>query len=48
MALRVGDELRAIQSRSGYWKGVSSPKPSSDVTAEIVVWLDAIRQSAED
>ena len=45
IAVRIGDNLIAAQTKRGYWTGASATKPSIDVTAEMVIWLDEIYQS---
>ena len=45
MAVRVGENLVAAQSRSGYWHALQRRSPSVGVTAEMVVWLDDIYQA---
>ena len=47
MAIRVGDNLIALQSEEGYWCGVEegADEPNNDITAEMVVWLDEIHQA---
>jgi hypothetical protein len=46
LATRIGDSLLSHQAEDGYWYG-SSPdkKPSLNLTAEMVIWLDEINQS---
>jgi hypothetical protein len=46
MAIRIGDNLIAAQSRKGYWKASGSKKPNINFTAEMVIWLDEIHQAA--
>ncbi len=48
MAVRVGDNLIETQSADGSWgwkTGDGTSAPSSDITAEMVVWLDEISQA---
>jgi hypothetical protein len=45
MAMRVGDNLIAAQSKQGYWNELAAERPSNDITAEMVVWLDEIYQA---
>lgn len=44
MAARVGDNLIAAQSRHGFWRG-DGTAASVGLTAEMVVWLDAIHRA---
>ena len=44
IAARIGDNLMALQSRSGYWTAPEQHQPSNEVTAEMVIWLDEIDQ----
>jgi hypothetical protein len=44
MARRVGETLLAAQRPRGYWNALGATEPSTDITAEMVVWLDAIHQ----
>ena len=46
-AIRVGDNLIAVQSENGAWNGVAGmPEgPNNDITAEMVVWLDEVHQA---
>jgi hypothetical protein len=46
MAMRIGDNLIMAQTRRGCWNALSAPTPSVDITAEMIVWLDAIGQVA--
>ena len=48
MAVRIGDNLVAAQSSEGYWKSISGENPSSDITAEMVIWLDEIYKATDD
>ena len=47
MAIRVGDNLIAVQDDSGAWLSVPGlpPGPNNDITAEMVVWLDEVHQA---
>ncbi len=45
MAVRVGDNIIAVQSDEGYWCGVGEETVNNDATAEMVVWLDEIYQA---
>ena len=45
MALRVGDNLIALQAGEGYWKGGGGDAPNNDSTAERVAWMDDIYQA---
>jgi len=45
MAVRVGHNLIAAQSRKGYWTALGGKKPSGNLTAEMVIWLDEIHQA---
>ena len=47
IAVRVGDNLIALQSREGYWSGVGeiTDTPSPSLSAEMVIWLDEIHQA---
>ncbi len=44
MAIRIGDNIIAAQSKEGCWQLPSRNASNSVVTAEMVVWLDAIHQ----
>jgi hypothetical protein len=44
MALRVGATLLAKQAQWGSWNAVTGPRPDTDITAEMVIWLDEIYQ----
>ena len=47
MAVRVGDNLIALQSPEGNWSDalqITEP-PSPTLTAEMVIWLDEIHQA---
>ena len=46
MAIRIGNNLLALQSEQGYWSGVGQTTPNNDSTAERVVWMDEIAQVA--
>ena len=46
MAIRIGNNLLALQSEHGYWSGVGQTTPNNDSTAERVVWMDEIAQVA--
>ena len=46
MAIRIGNNLAALQSEQGYWSGAGQTAPSNDSTAEKVVWMDEIAQVA--
>jgi hypothetical protein len=47
MAIRVGDNLIALQSPEGNWSDALqiTDTPSSTLTAEMVIWLDEIHQA---
>ncbi len=45
LAVKIGDKIIAVQSEEGYWGGVGDDMPNSDVTAEMVVWLDELYQA---
>lgn len=47
MAVRVGDNIIALQSEEGYWSGVieKAQTPADNLTAEMTVWLDEISQA---
>lgn len=45
MAIRIGDNLIALQAGEGYWKGGGGNTPSNDSTAERVAWMDEIYQA---
>ena len=45
MAVRVGDNLIALQAGDGSWHSQEDDAPSNDATAEMVVWLDEIYQA---
>lgn len=45
MAVRVGDGLIASQSPEGWWGNVGETAANSDITAEMVFWLDHIYQA---
>ena len=47
MALRVGDNLIALQKRSGCWHAVEAPIASTGITSEMVLWLDEICQAVD-
>lgn len=47
MAIRVGDNLIALQKRSGCWYAVEEPVASTGITAEMVLWLDEICQAVD-
>lgn len=46
MAVRIGDNIIAEQLRNGYWNFPGTNTPDNSITAEMVVWLDAIHQVA--
>ncbi|MHC4268338.1 MAG: hypothetical protein ACYSTS_07715 [Planctomycetota bacterium] len=46
MAIRIGDNIIAAQSKKGYWDFPGTNTPDNSITAEMVVWLDAIHQAA--
>ena len=46
LAIRIGDSLLSHQGEDGSWSGGSPDrKPSINLTAEMVIWLDEINQS---
>ena len=45
MAVRVGDNLIALQSEEGYWSWPGEDQPGNDITAELTVWMDEIYQA---
>ena len=47
MAVRVGDNLIALQSPEGSWRNAVeiTDTPSPTLTAEMVIWLDEIHQA---
>jgi hypothetical protein len=45
MALRVRHTLAAAQRPQGYWHALDASRADVDVTAEMIVWLDAIDQA---
>jgi hypothetical protein len=47
MAIRIGDNIIALQDDRGYWTGAieKSDTPSINLGAEMVVWLDEIHQA---
>ena len=45
MAVRVGQNLIAAQSRSGYWQSLEKRGASIGLTAATIVWLDEIYQA---
>ena len=45
MAIRVGDNLIALQAGDGWWGSHGEKTPNNDTTAEMVVWLDEIYQA---
>jgi hypothetical protein len=45
MAIRIGDNLIAAQSKKGYWNAVNAKRPNINITAEMVIWLDEIHQA---
>lgn len=47
MAVRIGDNLIALQSEDGYWSGVGeiTETPDENMSAEMVIWLDEIYQA---
>ena len=47
MAVRVGDNLIALQSEDGYWSGIGeiTEMPNENLSAEMVIWLDEIYQA---
>jgi hypothetical protein len=42
MAIRVGNFLVSCQAKQGYWASGPGKAGSNDITAEMVLWLDAI------
>ncbi len=48
MAIRIGDNIIAVQSKKGYWNfPPDTNTPHNGITAEMVVWLDMIFQSID-
>jgi rhamnogalacturonyl hydrolase YesR len=45
IAARIGRNLIACQAKRGYWTVLQGDQPSDEITAEMVVWLDAIAQN---
>ena len=45
MAIRIGDSIVEQQADEGYWHSVEENAPSSDTTAEMVIWLDEVYQA---
>ncbi len=45
MAVRVGDNIIAMQSEDGYWAFPTPEDINNDASAEMVVWLDEIHQA---
>ncbi len=45
MAIRIGDNIIAAQSKKGYWNFPDTNKPDNGITAEMVVWMDVIHQA---
>ena len=47
MAVRIGDNIIALQSEEGFWSGAleKTDTPSLNLSAEMVVWLDEIYQA---
>ena len=46
LAIRIGDSILSHQNEDGSWSGGSPDrKPSINLTAEMVIWLDEINQS---
>ena len=47
MAVRIGDNIIAMQSDEGFWSGAleKTDTPSINLGAEMVVWLDEIYQA---
>jgi hypothetical protein len=45
MAVRVGDNLMAVQTEDGAWLALDEERPDIDMTAEMTVWLDEIYQA---
>ncbi|MDH4232640.1 MAG: hypothetical protein OEW04_11510 [Nitrospirota bacterium] len=46
MAVRIGDSIIAAQTKRGYWNFPGTKAPHNGITAEMVVWLDAIHQAS--
>ncbi len=42
MAIRVGDFLVSDQAKQGFWTGGPGKSGNDDLTAEMVLWLDAV------
>lgn len=42
MATRIGDFLVSTQARQGYWSSAPGKSGNAEITAEMVIWLDAI------
>ncbi len=45
MAIRIGDNIIAVQSKKGYWNFPGTNTPDNGITAEMIVWLDAMHQA---
>ncbi len=45
MAIRIGDNLIALQSEQGFWSTVGGTEPDNASTAERVVWMDETYQA---
>ena len=47
MAVRIGDNIIALQSEDGFWSGAleKTDTPSLNLSAEMVIWLDEIYQA---
>lgn len=48
MAILIGDNIIASESRKQRWGWLRTNKPSIGLTAEMVIWLDAIHQAVGD
>ena len=47
MAIRIGENLLALQAEEGYWSAPGQSGPNDDSTAERVVWINTICQVAD-